>query len=349
MPPRATVLDEATVLPRATVPRCDGGRRSARPGAGGRRAGAWPARAGAADGARRRGRRPCGRAARRPVVRRPHVRRSEAGPTTRGRARSPTCRDRRSVRWTRRRAAPRPARRRRHRRRDRWQAHALVAPAPRARPSGSSSWCSACWAARWAATSSSSTRASTGSAGSTSPPAAAGEPQNYLIVAIDTREGQGSRNTDTIMVVRIDPGSDRLALHVVPPRSHGHDRRHGRDRDDQLGVRPRPGGEQNLIDTLKQNFDITINHYVQVNFESFRQVVESIGGVPVWMPNAAPRPSLGPLQRPPRLRDPERRAGPGSSSAAGRSSDDRRRRLGARPAVRREPGPAAADLHPAGA
>ena len=47
------------------------------------------------------------------------------------------------------------------------------------------------------------------------------------------------------------------------------------------------GGEQNLINTLQQNFDIQINHYVQVNFDSFRQVVDSIGGVPVWMPTAA--------------------------------------------------------------
>ena len=53
------------------------------------------------------------------------------------------------------------------------------------------------------------------------------------------------------------------------------------------------GGEQNLISTLQQNFDITINHYVQVNFDSFRQVVDSIGGVPVWMPTAARDPASG--------------------------------------------------------
>src|SRR5918994_1778776 len=44
----------------------------------------------------------------------------------------------------------------------------------------------------------------------------AGEPQNFLIVAIDTREGQNSKNTDTIMVARVDPQSDRLALTSFP-------------------------------------------------------------------------------------------------------------------------------------
>ena len=44
----------------------------------------------------------------------------------------------------------------------------------------------------------------------------AGDPENYLIVAVDTREGQASRNTDTIMVARADPESDRLALTSFP-------------------------------------------------------------------------------------------------------------------------------------
>ena len=118
-------------------------------------------------------------------------------------------------------------------------------------------------------------------------PAAAGEPQNYLIVAVDTREGQGSKNTDTIMVVRIDPGSDRLALTSFPRDLMVTIADTGETGMINSAFARDAGGEQNLIDTLKQNFDITINHYVQVNFESFRQVVESIGGVPVWMPSAA--------------------------------------------------------------
>jgi LCP family protein required for cell wall assembly len=47
------------------------------------------------------------------------------------------------------------------------------------------------------------------------------------------------------------------------------------------------GGPQNLIDTIKQNFDVTVNHYIQVEFESFPKVVDAIGGVPIWVPQAA--------------------------------------------------------------
>jgi polyisoprenyl-teichoic acid--peptidoglycan teichoic acid transferase len=114
----------------------------------------------------------------------------------------------------------------------------------------------------------------------------AGDPENYLIVAVDTREGQASRNTDTIMVARVDPKSDRLALTSFP-------------RDlmvtiadtGEIGMinsaysRAQEGeGEQNLINTLRQNFGVPIHHFVEVNFESFKRVVDEVGGVSIWFP-----------------------------------------------------------------
>jgi LCP family protein required for cell wall assembly len=113
-----------------------------------------------------------------------------------------------------------------------------------------------------------------------------GEPENFLIVAVDTRAGQGSVNTDTMMVARLDPASDRVAITSFP-------------RDLMVTIadtgdigmlnsaynRPQ-GGEQNLIDTLRQNFDIEINHFVEVNFDSFREVVDAVGGIPIYIPYA---------------------------------------------------------------
>jgi polyisoprenyl-teichoic acid--peptidoglycan teichoic acid transferase len=111
-----------------------------------------------------------------------------------------------------------------------------------------------------------------------------GDPENYLVVAVDTRKGQESKNTDTIMVARVDPKSDRLALTSFP-------------RDlmvtiadtGEIGMinsaysRPNDG-EQNLINTLRQNFGVPIHHFVEVNFESFKRVVDDVGGVSLWFP-----------------------------------------------------------------
>jgi polyisoprenyl-teichoic acid--peptidoglycan teichoic acid transferase len=115
-----------------------------------------------------------------------------------------------------------------------------------------------------------------------------GDPENYLIVAVDTREGQASRNTDTIMVARVDPQSDRLALTSFP-------------RDLMVTIadtgelaminsaysRSDEGeGEQNLIDTLRENFGVPIHHFIEVDFEGFKRVVDDVGGVSLWFPSA---------------------------------------------------------------
>jgi LCP family protein required for cell wall assembly len=114
-----------------------------------------------------------------------------------------------------------------------------------------------------------------------------GEPENFLIVAVDTREGQGSKNTDTIMVVRVDPQSDRLALTSFPRDLMVTIADTGEVGMINSAYARDAGGEQVLIDTLRQNFDITINHFVEVNFESFQEVVDAIGGVSIHMDRAA--------------------------------------------------------------
>lgn len=125
-----------------------------------------------------------------------------------------------------------------------------------------------------------------------------GEPQNFLIVGVDDDEGlpdddpvrnardrvtQGSVRSDTIMVVRVDPKN--LDINVLSfPR-------------DLLVKIPGKGtsrinaaltyGDGNpglLIKTIDKNFGIPINHYVQVNFAGFKNLVDTIGGVPIWFP-----------------------------------------------------------------
>ncbi|HEX6421388.1 MAG TPA: LCP family protein [Acidimicrobiales bacterium] len=114
-----------------------------------------------------------------------------------------------------------------------------------------------------------------------------GEPENFLVVAVDTREGQNSRNTDTIMVVRVDPGSERLALTSLPRDLMVTIADTGRIGMINSAYARDSGGEQVLIDTIRQNFDITINHFVEVNFDSFKHVVDAIGGVSIYMERQA--------------------------------------------------------------
>ena len=123
----------------------------------------------------------------------------------------------------------------------------------------------------------------------------AGEPANYLLVGTDSREGldpddpdagaflaggeTGCDCTDTIMVLRIDPEEKQARILSFPrdlwvPIS-------GTGRTDRINT-AHSHGEQTLIDTIKDNFGITINHYVEIDFVAFQKLVDAVGGIPMW-------------------------------------------------------------------
>ncbi|MEZ5143857.1 MAG: LCP family protein [Acidimicrobiales bacterium] len=120
------------------------------------------------------------------------------------------------------------------------------------------------------------------------------EPANFLLVGTDDDTGldpndpvlvgrDASLNTDTIMVLRVDP-SAKKAWMLSFPRDlwvpiGGPNGPKGR-----INTALSSGGPQRLIETIQNNFGIPINHYVQVNFNGFKQLVNAIGGVPIYFP-----------------------------------------------------------------
>jgi LCP family protein required for cell wall assembly len=119
-----------------------------------------------------------------------------------------------------------------------------------------------------------------------------GETANYLIVGSDSREnvdpegqfaseaGQvGGQRADTIMLARIDPEDTQVQI-LSFPRDLWLELATGRsDRINSAYGQ----GRQVLIDTIQQNFGLTINHYVEIDFTGFERLVDAIGGVPVYL------------------------------------------------------------------
>lgn len=123
--------------------------------------------------------------------------------------------------------------------------------------------------------------------------AAAGEPVNILLVGSDSREGEGEdeaaavsgKRTDTIMVMRLDPQTEHVSVLSFP-------------RDLWLPIADtgesarinsaynEPGEQQVLIDTIAENFGVEINHWIEVDFQGFRQLVDAIGGVTLYFDRA---------------------------------------------------------------
>jgi LCP family protein required for cell wall assembly len=133
---------------------------------------------------------------------------------------------------------------------------------------------------------------------------------NFLLIGSDTRafvagskdasdatsfgsQGEaGGQRSDTLMVVHVDPKTEQ-ALVVSFPR----DLFVQVDSPDPNACIVITGGKcmakinsafntgpDLVIKTLKENFNIDINHYIEINFKSFEGIVDAIGNVPVYFP-----------------------------------------------------------------
>jgi LCP family protein required for cell wall assembly len=129
--------------------------------------------------------------------------------------------------------------------------------------------------------------------------------QNYLLVGSDTREGisaddpdfgvigdtgvvQG-RRADTIMVLRRerDGGASLVSLPrdlwLEIPGTGGSNRINAAYN----------GGADRLVATVTQTLGIPIDHYIEVNFVGFRDIVNELGGVTVCFPYPTRDPKTG--------------------------------------------------------
>jgi len=88
----------------------------------------------------------------------------------------------------------------------------------------------------------------------------------------------GGQRSDTMMVIHIEPNSQKTLIVSFP-------------RDLWVSI---PGmgmgkingafnvGPNKVIEMLKADFNISINHFVEVDFQSFQGFVNAIGRVPVY-------------------------------------------------------------------
>jgi polyisoprenyl-teichoic acid--peptidoglycan teichoic acid transferase len=121
---------------------------------------------------------------------------------------------------------------------------------------------------------------------------------NYLLIGSESRafvdtsqeelhfgnpQQQTGQRSDTIMVAHIDDRTGTALLVSFP-------------RDLWVAI-PHMGsakinaafnaGPQRVIETIETDFDIPISHYLEVDFEGFRKMVNSIGTIPIYFPAPA--------------------------------------------------------------
>ena len=118
---------------------------------------------------------------------------------------------------------------------------------------------------------------------------------NILVMGLDRRprEGQSPSRSDTMFVLTIDPQTKTAGILGIPRDLYvdipDGDGGYFEDRINTALVYGevndyKGGGHQLAIDTVEHNLGVKIGHYVIIDFEGFKEVIDALGGIDVDVP-----------------------------------------------------------------
>ena len=112
-----------------------------------------------------------------------------------------------------------------------------------------------------------------------------GRDLTFLVVGSDSREGiedltffgpAGGERGDVIMLVRLDAASGEARILSVPRDLWVEIPGHG---EDKINAAFAYGGPSLMVQTIRENLGIDVNHYVEVDFVGFIEMVNELGGI----------------------------------------------------------------------
>lgn len=104
------------------------------------------------------------------------------------------------------------------------------------------------------------------------------DPISILLMGVDQRKGDRGRS-DSLIVLTVNPNEKSTQMISIPRDTRTEIV--GKGIDDKINHAYAFGGPEMTIDTVENFLDIPIDYYVQVNMESFKDIVNTVGGVTV--------------------------------------------------------------------
>jgi LCP family protein required for cell wall assembly len=89
-------------------------------------------------------------------------------------------------------------------------------------------------------------------------------------------------NSDVIMLLHTDPNTHRVSILSIPRDLVLYNVRDENFHKIDAALANDPG---TLVQVIEQDFGIPINHYVELNFDTFQNIVNTLGGVKVYFPD----------------------------------------------------------------
>jgi LCP family protein required for cell wall assembly len=120
---------------------------------------------------------------------------------------------------------------------------------------------------------------------------------NILLLGIDRRPDEKFSRTDTMILVTVDPNSKTAGMVSIPRDLWVAIPGYEEDRINKayfLGQRyAYPGGGPALaMKTVQYNVGVPVHFYAQIDFDGFRQVVDTLGGIDIYVPETIDDPKF---------------------------------------------------------
>jgi LCP family protein required for cell wall assembly len=122
---------------------------------------------------------------------------------------------------------------------------------------------------------------------------ATGDSLVFLVVGSDSREGldslknfgtAGGERGDVIMLIRVDQSEGMARMLSIPRDLWVEIPDQGMAK---INAAYAHGGPSLMVQTIKENLGIEVNHYVEVSFVGFTSMVDELGGIEMTFPNPA--------------------------------------------------------------
>ncbi len=109
------------------------------------------------------------------------------------------------------------------------------------------------------------------------------EPFTLLIMGIEdyATDGQNGR-TDSLMFATVNPKTQKVSLMSIPRDTKVPIV--GKNKEDKINAAHAYGGEKMAIKTVEGFLKVPVDHYIKIDFQGFKGIVDAVGGVTVDVP-----------------------------------------------------------------
>lgn len=104
------------------------------------------------------------------------------------------------------------------------------------------------------------------------------DPIAVLIMGVDERKGDKGR-ADSLIYMTVNPKTNTTEMVSIPRDTYT--KIVGKGKMDKINHSYAYGGTQMTVDTVENFLDVPVDYFVKVNMESFKDIVDTLGGITV--------------------------------------------------------------------